>query len=118
MATFVVACCDGAEVLKSIERALDDIAAFVSMGVEPGRGSTAPPFAQSVGLRIFAFRANALDASLLDGLAIGTCAISSIDSDPRRALSWAPWPSSRNGNGIENWPDLGSIGTLAGSDDQ
>ena len=94
MAAFVVAGCDGSEVLEPIDGPLNDIAGFVSLGVEPWRRPTTPSFAQPVGLRIFAFRANAPDAPALNGLAVSSHPVSTIDSNPRRSLARASRPDS------------------------
>lgn len=95
MAAFVVAGCDGSKVLEPIDGSLNDIAGFVSLGVETWRRPATPPFAQPVGLRILAFRANAPDAPALDGLAVSAHPVSTIDSNP----SWSLARASRPGSG-------------------
>ena len=45
MAAFVVTRRDGAEVFEAVEGALDDVAAFVSLGIESSWRATAATFA-------------------------------------------------------------------------
>lgn len=80
MAALVIASCDGTEVLQPIDRSLDDIAAFVSFGIESWRRSTPCALAQSALLRVEAFGTNTAYPTVLDLPSIMACAVGAVDA--------------------------------------
>ena len=116
MSAFVVASCDGAEIFQAIDRALDDIAAFVSLCIKARRCPTSTSLAQTVLSRILTFRANASNASDLDLLPIMPRTISTVDAHARWSFSGATTARTRHIDSIEYLADVGGIATLAGSD--
>lgn len=116
MSAFVVASCDGAEIFQSVNCALDDIAAFVSLCVKARRRATSTSLAQTALPRILTFRANASNASGLDLLPIMPSTISAIDAYARRPFPGATTARTRHINRIEQRSDMGRVATLAGRD--
>jgi hypothetical protein len=78
MAAFVVTGCYGAEVFKTVDGALDDIAPFVSLGIEAWRRTATLAFAQPVLSRGQTLWAGTRHAALPDLLSIMPWAISTV----------------------------------------
>lgn len=78
MAAFFVARRNGPEVFETVDGALDDIAAFVSLGVESWWRAAAIAFAYSAFARIQTLGTDTLHAAPLDLLSIMACAISAV----------------------------------------
>ena len=88
MAAFVVSSCNGTKVFETVNGALNDVASFVSLGVESWWRAATVAFAQPVFLRVQTLRADIAHTALLDLLSIMSCAISTVHTQAR-------WPVSR-----------------------
>lgn len=116
MAALLVARCDGSEVFKTVDGALDDIAPFVSLGVESWRRATTVAFAQPAFSCVQPLRANTSHAALLDLLSIMTCPISTVHTQASWPLAWASSSEARHADGIEHRADLRRVAALPGRD--
>lgn len=117
IATLVVARGDGTEILESVNRPLDDIAALVRLRIEGWRATPFAAAAQAMRFGVFSLRTDATDAASLNQSARLASAISTIDTQARGPLSRSAAALTRNGDGIEHGFDLGDIGNLAGRHD-
>jgi hypothetical protein len=55
---------DGAEILESVDAALDNVAALVGLGIEVRRSADSVPTSQAMAPRVTLLRADAADAAL------------------------------------------------------
>ncbi len=115
MAAFVVAGRDGAEVFKTVDGALDDVASFVGLGIESWWRTATFAFAKPVFSRVLTLGTDAPHAALLDLLSIVARAISTVYTQAGRPFTRASPAGTGHTDGIEHRSDLGCVAALPGS---
>jgi len=116
MVAFVVAGPNRLEVFKTVDGALDNVVAFVSLGIEAWRCVATLPFAKPVSSCVQTRWADTRHAALLHLLPIVTRAISTVHTQSGRPFARASFSRTGNTDDIEHRPDLGHVAVLPGID--
>lgn len=112
MPAFFIAGCNGTKVLQTVDGALDDIASFIGLRIEPGWRAAFSSPAQPIGLGISSFWANAANTAAGDHAAWLAGAIGTVNAKAGWPFPGTAASQTRNADCIEDGVKSGDVGAL------